>query len=169
MARVARLKSSQTEDHLEMTNSLPPHYLELVADAALKSYWRHQALWRFLRRCGISEAFLATWVKPESKRDFLNRLFPKLELNDAGVRLINRMADALTQQTAFPDLEGWEDSRLKKQAAKESVAALRECMEKQKNRRPRTTATAGSLETEPGNFGRKRESARQTCKNSTSA
>jgi hypothetical protein len=114
-----------------MTDSLAPHYLELVADAALKSYWRHQALWRFLRRCGISESFLATWIKPESKREFLTRLFPKLESTDDGVRLINRMASALVQQTSFPDLEGWEDAELKKHAAKQAVVALREFMNKQ--------------------------------------
>jgi hypothetical protein len=114
-----------------MTDCLAPHYLELVADAALKSYWRHQALWRFLHRCGISERFLATWRKPESKREFLTRLFPKLESTDAGLRLINRMADALVQQTSFPDLEGWEDAQLKKDTARQAVSALREYMNKQ--------------------------------------
>ena len=54
---------------------IPPHYLELVADAALKSYWRKRALSFFLRRCGVSESFLATWHEDESKRDLLYRLF----------------------------------------------------------------------------------------------
>ena len=36
-----------------LRDQLPPHYLELVADAALKSYWRRKALWTFLRRCGF--------------------------------------------------------------------------------------------------------------------
>ena len=94
-----------------MRHQLPPHYLELVADAALKSYWRRKALWIFLRRCGVAESFLATWLKEESKRDLLYRLFPKLEASgDAGLRLVNRMADSLIQQTSFPDLEGWDDS-----------------------------------------------------------
>lgn len=110
-----------------MREQLPPHYLELVADAALKSYWRRKALWTFLRRCGVAESFFATWVREESKRDLLNRLFPKLEANgDAGIRLINRMADSLIQQTAFPDLEGWEDSEQKKKEARQAVAALNE-------------------------------------------
>ncbi len=115
-----------------MRDQLPPHYLELVSDGALKSYWRRKALWTFLRRCGVSESFLATWLKDESKRDLLNRLFPKLEANgDSGVRLVNRMADSLIQQTAFPDLEGWEDAEVKKKEAKRAVAALKEYRDSQ--------------------------------------
>ena len=80
-----------------MRDQLPPHYLELVADAALKSYWRRKSLWTFLRRCGVSEGFLATWIREESKRDLLNRLFPQLEAaGDPGFRLVNRMADSLS-------------------------------------------------------------------------
>jgi len=146
-----------------MTNCLSPHYLDLVADAALKSYWRHQALWRFLRRCGISDNFLATWIKPESKREFLTRLFPKLESTEAGVRLINRMADALVQQTSFPDLEGWEDTKHKKDLAQEAVAALKQYMSKQyqeaqdERDRERTRKRARELQEE----SRKREATLQ--------
>jgi len=115
-----------------LRDQLPPHYLELVADASLKSYWRRRALWTFLRRCGVKEAFLATWLKEESKRDLLYRLFPKLESSgDAGVRLINRMADSLIQQTSFPDLEGWEDSKQKREDAQRAVAALKGYRESQ--------------------------------------
>lgn len=72
-------------------------------------------------------------MKEESKRDLLNRLFPKLESSgDAGIRLINRMADSLIQQTAFPDLEGWEDSEQKKKEAKRAVAALNEYRQSQR-------------------------------------
>ena len=116
-----------------MRDQLPPHYLELVAEAALKSYWRRKALWTFLRRCGVSDNFLATWLKDESKRDLLNRLFPTVEATgDAGIRLIHRMADSLIQQTSFPDLEGWEDSEQKKRDAKRAVAALKEYRESQR-------------------------------------
>lgn len=109
-----------------MRTTIPPHYLELVADAALKSYWRKRALALFLRRCGVKESFLGTWQSEESKRDFLYRLFPKLEdSGDAGLRLVHRMADALIQQTSFPDLAGWEDSQQKIVDATAVVAALR--------------------------------------------
>jgi hypothetical protein len=112
---------------------LPPFYLELVADAARRSFWRRRALGIFLRRTGVSENFLSTWDEEESKRDLLNRLFPELEAaGDAGIRLINRMADSLIQQTSFPDLEGWEDASEKKSAAATAVAALKEYRESQR-------------------------------------
>ena len=108
-----------------MSKRLPPHFLHLVWEAAHKSYWRRQTLHDFLRRCGVNEAFLATWTHQESKRDFLNRLFPKLEASDDGVRVINVLADALAEQKAFPDLEGWEESTRMKEEAHKSVGALR--------------------------------------------
>ena len=105
---------------------IPPHYLDLVADAALKSYWRKRALALFLKRCGVKESFLAAWAAEESKRDLLHRLFPRLEESgDAGLRLVNRMADSLIQQGSFPDLEGWEDSKQKIADATAAVNALR--------------------------------------------
>ena len=116
-----------------MRTVIPPHYLELVADAALKSYWRKRALRLFLRRCGVSESFLATWHEDESKRDLLYRLFPKLEESgNDGLRLVHRMADALIQQTSFPDLVGWEDSVQKIASATAAVTALRSYREAQR-------------------------------------
>ena len=109
-----------------MRTLIPPHYLELVADAALKSYWRKRELSQFLRRCGVKESFLATWHNEESKRDLLYRLFPELEsAGDQGLRLLHRMADALVQQSYFPDLAGWDDSAQKVANATASVEALR--------------------------------------------
>lgn len=104
---------------------MPPHYLQLVWEATHKSYWRRQALHEFLRRCGVMESFLATWTYDESKRDFLNRLFPKLEASDPGIRVINAMADALAEQKVFPDLDGWEESKRMKEDARRAVGALR--------------------------------------------
>jgi hypothetical protein len=104
---------------------LPPHYIQLVWEATHKSFWRRQALHDFLRRCGVKESFLATWTTDESKRDFLNRLFPRLETSGAGVAVINKMADALSEQKVFLDLEGWEESAAMKQDAHKAVGALR--------------------------------------------
>ena len=116
-----------------MENVIPPYYLDLVADAALKSYWRKKALRLFLRRCGVSQGFLATWQADESKRELLYRLFPKLEeAGINGLRLVNRMADALIQQTSFPDLNGWEDSKQKIVEAERAVRELRRYRENQR-------------------------------------
>lgn len=109
---------------------MPPsqhaHYLQLVQDATLKSFWRRDALNDFLRRCGVAERFLGTWSKDETKRDLLKRLFPLLEKNAKGPEVIARMARELAEQKAFPDLIGWEDTQQKLKDAKDSVAALSE-------------------------------------------
>ena len=77
-----------------MPETLPPHYVQLVWEATHKSFWRRQSLHDFLRRCNIGEGLLSSWTQDETKRDFLNRLFPKLEGTESGIRAINRMADA---------------------------------------------------------------------------
>ena len=59
-----------------MKTRLTPHYIALVYDACLKSFWRRKALAKFLRQCNVSERFLQSWVPGESKRDVLDRLFP---------------------------------------------------------------------------------------------
>src|SRR5947209_1043108 len=106
-----------------MTDRLPPHFVQLVWEAVHKSFWRRQSLHDFLRRCGIAESFLATWTQDETKRDFLNRLLPRLEASDSGVRTINRIADALSEQRTFPDLEGWEESTRMKEEAHRAVSS----------------------------------------------
>lgn len=108
-----------------MSEKLPPHFLELVSDSLLKSFWRKRALHDFLRRSGIKDSFLATWREDETKRDFLYRVFPALEGSPRGPDLLRQMAVNLSEQTAFPDLEGWEDSKLKKDQASASVKALK--------------------------------------------
>ena len=104
---------------------LPPHFVQLVWDAAHKSFWRRRALHDFLRRCGISESFIATWTEDETKRDFLNRLFPRLERTDKGKCTISRIANALSEQQSFPDLEGWDESRRMKEDAGRAVSYLK--------------------------------------------
>src|SRR2546429_4096991 len=108
-----------------MSQQLPSHFLDLVHDALLKSFWRRRALLAFLRRHRISENFLAGWDNSESKRDFLARLFPKLECVQKGSTVIRKMANSLAEQVKFPDLEGWEDSVDKIEAATEAVGSLK--------------------------------------------
>ncbi len=109
--------------------AITPHLLDLVIDATLKSFWRHRALATFLRRCGIADMFLAGWIKDESKRDLLNRLFPLVERSPQGPAVITKMARSLAEQSSFPDLEGWENSAEKKRDASAAVRALREYLE----------------------------------------
>jgi len=115
-----------------MSEKLPPHFLDLVSDALLKSFWRRRALHAFLRRSGIKDSFLATWREEETKRDFLYRVFPALESSLRGPDLLRQMAVNLSEQTDFPDLAGWEDSKLKKDQAIASVSALKRYISKER-------------------------------------
>lgn len=117
-----------------MHEQLPSHFIDLVQDALLKSFWRKNALLNFLRRHKIAEIFLATWQETETKRVFVGRLFPKLESDSKGATVIKQMAVSLSDQGKFPDLEGWEDAQAKIQLAKESIGALRHYLDTQKQK-----------------------------------
>lgn len=67
-----------------MAAKFTPRLVELTYEAALKSYWRKEALKKFLRASHISENFLATWGGEESKRDFLDKVFQKLQVSNKG-------------------------------------------------------------------------------------
>ena len=115
-----------------MADRLPPQFLDLVTDALLRSFWRKRALRTFLGRVDISESFLATWSEDETKRDFVYRMFPILERTERGRRALQEMARALADQTAFPDLDGWEDTKEKKVAAANAVRALKAYLAQQR-------------------------------------
>ena len=117
-----------------MSEQLPSHFIDLVQDALLKSFWRKNALLNFLRRHKIAEGFLATWQETETKRVFLGRLFPKLESDNKGAQVIKQMAVSLSEQVTFPDLEGWEDAQTKIQSVKEAIVALRRYLNTQKEK-----------------------------------
>jgi hypothetical protein len=107
-----------------MKTRLTPYYVELVYDACLKSFWRKKALAKFLRQCGISERFLASWAPGESKRDLLDRLFEKLPRSDKERPALVRIAKYLMDQRTFPDLQNWEDSEQKIKDAHDAVSRL---------------------------------------------
>lgn len=102
-----------------------PHLITLTYEAALKSFWRREALRKFLRDCHISESHLSSWPSEESKRTFLDRTFASLQRTDQGQAVIGKMALALAEQASFPDLRNWEDSDIKIAAAKQAVAELK--------------------------------------------
>jgi hypothetical protein len=113
------------------TNERPSHHLiELVYQAALHSFWRKDALKRFLRRCNVSENYLAQLSSDERKRDWLDRIIPELEKSTAGGKAILQMAQILAEQTSFPDLESCEDSRDKIQKAQHAVDGLKNFLSK---------------------------------------
>lgn len=116
-----------------MSQRLPSHFIDLVRDALLKSFWRKPILRQFLQRHHVKESFLATWSSDETKREILDRLFPKLEATGQGQQVIKQMAISLADQIAFPDLKGWEDEALKQKTAMEAIAALKVYLNKAKD------------------------------------
>jgi len=116
-----------------MPERLPPHFVELVQDALLKSYWRRKTFRNALRRNGVSETFLATWSEDESKRDLLSRLVPILEAAEKGPSVIKQLAVHLADQVSFPDLTGWPDETEKIRAARAAVSALKTYIERERS------------------------------------
>ncbi len=114
-----------------MKTRITPYYIDLVCDAALKSFWRKRTLRKFLKECKIFESFLSTWSADETKRDFLDRLFEKLLKTTEGRKALIRMAEYLVEQKSFPDLENWEDSDKKISDALKSVERLKIYHDKQ--------------------------------------
>jgi hypothetical protein len=114
-----------------MAEKITARLIELTYEAALKSYWRKEALRKFLRASHIAEGHLATWATEESKREFLDRTFSKLQLSDRGRALIYEMARNLSEQASFPDLRSWEDSAQKIADAKQAVIELKAYLKKQ--------------------------------------
>lgn len=108
-----------------MAAKITPRFVELTYEAALKSFWRKEALRKFLRGSHVADTHIATWSGEESKRDFLDRTFQKLQTGDRGKAVIFEMARALSEQTTFPDLRNWEDSAQKIADATKAVAELK--------------------------------------------
>lgn len=113
-----------------MSKKLAGSFVNLVHEAAARSFHRRKALSRFLRQVGVAEGFLAGWSTDESKRDLLDRLFAALPKQARGDDLALKMARDLAAQTTFPDLQGWENSKTMTEAATSAVKALRAALEK---------------------------------------
>ncbi|MGK7426746.1 hypothetical protein ACSQ9W_08755 [Salmonella enterica] len=114
-----------------MNINATPVLITLVYEALLRSFWRKPALKKFLLSSHISESFISTWREDESKRNFLDRLFPKLQSSAKGKNVICHMAVNLSEQTSFPDLKGWEDSLQMIQSATDAIKDLKNYIIKQ--------------------------------------
>jgi hypothetical protein len=127
---------------------ISPRLIELTYEAVLKSHWRRNALRKFLLASHVAESFLATWSSEESKRDLLDRLFPKLQSTDKGKAVIFQMARSLSEQSTFPDLRNWEDSDQKIQEAHKAVQELKGYLRQQdeeiKSEKERKNAQEGA-------------------------
>jgi len=115
-----------------MAEAVTPELIALVQDATLKAFWRKNALRQFLRGCGVQEAFLTSLSSDETKRDFLYRLIDALQKSKTGAHGIRTIAVLLSEQTCFPDLDGWEDAVEKRKSAQIAVSQLRKWLAKEK-------------------------------------
>lgn len=106
------------------------HLIDLVHEAALRSFWRKKKLKRFLATVGVPGELLGQLSDEDTKREWLDRLLPVLSRSDEGKALILSLARTLATQEAFPDLKGWEDSEYKLAAAKSAIEALSAYLEK---------------------------------------
>lgn len=114
-----------------MAAKITPRLIELTYEAVLKSYWRKNALRKFLLASHVAESFISTWAEDESKRELLDRLFHKLQATDKGKAVIFQMARNLSEQTTFPDLRNWENSAQKIQDAHKAVQELKAYLNQQ--------------------------------------
>ncbi len=114
-----------------MKSRVTPHLIDLTFDAALRSFWRKQALATFLQRSGIQG--LPNWLPEEPKRSYLQRVFQLLPSTDDGKAKIVELARNLAEQTSFPDLLGWEDSAEKLDSAQRSISALKGYLQEQEH------------------------------------
>ena len=112
-----------------MKTQLTPHLIQLTYEAALRSFWRKNALSSFLRRAEVPN--LPGWLPDESKRDYLTRVLEILQCTDHGKGKILHLAHFLAEQASFPDLEGWEDTSEKVSAAEGAVGTLRSYLSEQ--------------------------------------
>lgn len=110
-----------------MKTEFTPYLFELTFDALLKSYHRKKSLKRFLQSMGIKENVLATF-NAETKREFLEDIFPKLQQTEVGKKSIVKMAQALSEYSNFPNLTTWDDAELKISEAKDAVTKLKAYM-----------------------------------------
>lgn len=118
-----------------MSSNVTPRLIELTYEAALKSFWRKNALKKFLRASHISESYLATWdLENETKRDFLDRAFIKLQTSKKGQAVIKKMAKNLSEFKTFPDLRNWEDSDEKISKAYKAVEELNRYLKSQEKK-----------------------------------
>ena len=115
-----------------MPERLPAHYVELIYHAAWRSFWQKKELKKFLRRSGVSDALLAQLSddKEVRKQEWLDYLFPKLEDSERGRQILDQMGRSLSEQTTFPDLERWENSKELTAAAKKAATDLQAYLER---------------------------------------
>jgi hypothetical protein len=108
---------------------LNKYLIDLTYEAALKSFWRHAALKKFLLSVGVTNNIEQT--SDVTKRELLDCVFFNLQKTDKGKGIIFQMALALSEYLTFPDLRGFEGSESKTKDAQQAVQELKSYLDKQ--------------------------------------
>lgn len=82
----------------------------------------------FLIQHQISESALAQWQSDQSKRDYIEWLWPRLVKDEKGQNVILAMARSLAEMKHFPDLERKEDTKERIPEAMEAINRLRKAV-----------------------------------------
>ena len=72
-------------------------FIELTMDALLKAIWFKGSLRSFLLQHKIKESALAQWHADQTKRDFIQWLWPQLFKDEKGQNVILSMARSLAE------------------------------------------------------------------------
>ena len=78
-----------------MNKKLSPAFVELTQDALLKAIWFKGSLRMFLIQHQISESALAQWSADQSKREFIEWLWPRLR---CVLKLLSQVEDAASDE-----------------------------------------------------------------------
>jgi restriction endonuclease Mrr len=108
-----------------MSKKLSPVFIELTMDALLKAIWFKGSLRSFLLQHKIKESALAQWHADQTKRDFIQWLWPQLFKDEKGQNVILNMARSLAEMRHFPDLERKEDTKDRIPEAVEAINRLK--------------------------------------------
>src|ERR1700676_5312032 len=108
-----------------MSKKLSPVFIELTMDALLKAIWFKGSLRSFLLQHKIKESALAQWHADQTKRDFIQWLWPQLFKDEKGQNVILSMARSLAEMRHFPDLERKEDTKDRIPEAVEAINRLK--------------------------------------------
>ncbi|KAI1692306.1 restriction endonuclease domain-containing protein [Ditylenchus destructor] len=88
-----------------MTHSVTAHLVTLTFEAALKSFWRRNALRKFLRDCHISESHISSWPDEETKETFSTGPLRRFSVRRMARRSLPRWLMRCLSRPPFPIFE----------------------------------------------------------------
>lgn len=106
---------------------LDPYFISLVQDCCLKSYHRKAKFAQFICYHSPERFNILPYTGVNTKREYLSDIFMNLvsRTDTTGHSFIYELAKSLVAMKSFPDLAGWEDSKIKIESAHKACELLR--------------------------------------------